>query len=99
VTRRSCQGLEQATKKSDSLCCLGGDEFIFLVDGLTSPGEGDDIATELLNALVKSFLVVGTPIKQRIRVGIAIWCGSGTHFKEIVQHTCPTFYAAKHIAK
>jgi diguanylate cyclase (GGDEF)-like protein len=57
--------LEQVTRASDSLCRFGGDEFIYLAEGLTSPGKAEVVARRLLNALVEPFSIVGAQLAQR----------------------------------
>jgi GGDEF domain-containing protein len=50
---------EHVTRASDPLCRFGGDEFIYLSEGMTAPGEAESVARGLFDALVEPFSVVG----------------------------------------
>jgi diguanylate cyclase (GGDEF)-like protein len=51
--------LEHVTRASDPLCRFGGEEFIYLSEGLTAPGEAESVVRGFFNTLVESFSIVG----------------------------------------
>lgn len=76
---------EQVTRASDLLCRFGGDEIIYLAEGLTSPGEVESVARRLLNALVEPFSIVGAQLAQRASFGIVVRDEKSANCVEIVQ--------------
>lgn len=64
---------EMVTRDSDTLCRLGGDEFLYLADDIASPHEATEIALRLLAVLATPFEFDGIRIDQRASVGIALY--------------------------
>ena len=91
--------LEQATRLSDTLCRFGGDEFMYLAEGLTSPGEAEHLASRLLESLVEPITVAGARIEQRASVGIVHWDKTSTNGVELVQDADVALYEAKRKGK
>ena len=65
--------LEQATRTSDTLCRFGGDEFMYLAEGLASPVEAEYLAERLLEALIEPIAIAGVRIEQRASIGVVLW--------------------------
>jgi diguanylate cyclase (GGDEF)-like protein/PAS domain S-box-containing protein len=86
---------EQVTRTSDTLCRFGGDEFLYLAEGLTSPAEAEHIARRLLDALDEPFLISDVHIEQRASTGIVIWDGTNANIVELVQNADAAMYEAK----
>jgi diguanylate cyclase (GGDEF)-like protein/PAS domain S-box-containing protein len=88
---------EKVTRTSDTICRFGGDEFLYLAEGLTSPGEAEDIAERLLGALNEPFTFENVHIEQRASVGIVVWDGANTNTNsvELVQDADASMYEAK----
>ncbi|MFI5034854.1 MAG: putative bifunctional diguanylate cyclase/phosphodiesterase [Acidimicrobiales bacterium] len=86
---------EQVTRSSDTLCRFGGDEFLYLAEGLTSPAEAEQIAKRLLDALTEPFSFNEVHIEQRASTGIVIWDGSNANIAELVQNADAAMYEAK----
>jgi diguanylate cyclase (GGDEF)-like protein len=91
--------LEQATRLSDTLCRFGGDEFMYLAEGLTSPGEAERLASRLLECLVEPISVAGARIEQRASIGIVYWDEKSTNSVELVQDADVALYEAKRKGK
>jgi diguanylate cyclase (GGDEF)-like protein/PAS domain S-box-containing protein len=86
---------EQVTRSSDTLCRFGGDEFLYLAEGLASGGEADEVAARLLGALNEPFLLAGTLIKQGASVGVVLWDGASERHDEFVQDADVALYETK----
>ena len=91
--------LEQVTRSSDSLCRFGGDEFLYLAEGLISPSEVEALATRLLDALVEPFIIAGSKLEQHASIGVVVWDGSSTDSTELIQNADVAMYEAKHRSK
>jgi len=88
---------EKVTRTSDTICRFGGDEFLYLAEGLTSPSEAEKIAKRLLEALSEPFIFEDVHIEQRASVGIVVWDGASTNMTsvELVQNADASMYKAK----
>ena len=91
--------LEQVTRSSDSLCRFGGDEFLYLAEGLTSPTEVESLANRLLDALVEPFVIAGSNLEQHASIGVVVWDGSSMGSTELIQDADVALYEAKRRGK
>ncbi len=64
--------LEMATRPPDTLYHLGGDEFLYLAEGLTSVAEVEEIAKRLLEVLAPPFSFAGMILEQHASMGIVM---------------------------
>ena len=86
---------EKVTRASDTLCRFGGDEFLYLAEGLTSPAEAEKIAERLLGALTEPFSFDTVQLEQHASIGIVVWDATGTDSVELVQNADAAMYEAK----
>jgi diguanylate cyclase (GGDEF)-like protein len=86
---------EQVTRTTDTLCRFGGDEFLYLAEGLNSRDEAELIARRCLDALAEPFLINDVHIEQRASTGIVIWDETSTNIVELVQNADAAMYEAK----
>ena len=91
--------LEEVSRSTDTLCRFGGDEFLYLADGLTSPEEAEQVARRLLVALAEPFSVAGIHIGQHASIGVVVWDASRNDSAEIVQDADVALYEAKRQGK
>jgi diguanylate cyclase (GGDEF)-like protein/PAS domain S-box-containing protein len=86
---------EGVTRTADTLCRFGGDEFLYLAEGLTSGAEAELIARRLLDTLTEPFLITDVHIEQRASTGIVIWDATSSNVVELVQNADAAMYEAK----
>lgn len=86
---------EQVTRSSDTLCRFGGDEFLYLAEGLTTHAEAELIAERLLGTLVEPFSFDRVKLEQRASIGIVIWDSESPDNVELVQNADAAMYEAK----
>jgi diguanylate cyclase (GGDEF)-like protein/PAS domain S-box-containing protein len=86
---------EKVTRTSDTLCRFGGDEFLYLADGLNTRAEAELIAQRFLDVLSEPFVIGDVSIQQRASTGIVIWDGTSTNIVELVQNADAAMYEAK----
>ncbi len=91
--------LEEVSRSTDTLCRFGGDEFLYLADGLTSPEEAEQVAQRLLVALAEPFSVAGIHIGQHASIGVVVWDATRSDSAEIVQDADVALYEAKRQGK
>ena len=87
--------LELVTRSSDTLCRLGGDEFLYLAEGLTSAAEADEVATRLLDVLTEPFAFDGLILDQHASIGVVICDGSVLDCNTCIQEADIALYEAK----
>jgi len=89
------QRLEDVTRSSDTLSRLGGDEFLYLAEGLRSASEAEDVAKRLLTALGEPFIVESVQLEQRVSIGLVICDATTTNDQNCVQEADVALYEAK----
>lgn len=91
--------LERVARTSDTLSRFGGDEFLYLAEGLHSPHDAEVAATRLLAALAKPFYITGTPVEQRASIGVVVADASTADHLELIQDADVALYEAKRTGK
>jgi len=93
------QRLEQETRSSDTLCRFGGDEFLYLAEGLSSPDEADALAVRLLEVLAKPISIAQAQLEVHASIGVVIWDAETVDHSEIVRNADSAMYEAKRRGK
>jgi diguanylate cyclase (GGDEF)-like protein/PAS domain S-box-containing protein len=93
------QRLEEETRSSDTLCRFGGDEFLYLAEGLHSPDEAEVLALRLLEVLAKPINIANTQLEVHASIGVVIWDGQSEDHSEIVRNADSAMYEAKRRGK
>jgi diguanylate cyclase (GGDEF)-like protein/PAS domain S-box-containing protein len=86
---------EKVIRPADTLCRFGGDEFLYLAEGLTSPDQAEEVAKRLLSVLDEPFPLAGTQLEQSASVGVVIWDRMSGDFTELIQDADAAMYEAK----
>jgi diguanylate cyclase (GGDEF)-like protein/PAS domain S-box-containing protein len=86
---------EMVTRSSDTLCRFGGDEFLYLAEGLASAEEAEEVARRLLATLDVPFSFDGLHLAQHASIGIVVWDALSTDSAEFVQNADVALYEAK----
>ena len=87
--------LQLATRSADTLCRFGGDEFLYLAEGLVSPKEAEVLAERLISVIAEPYNIAGFQIEQHASIGIVIWDATCTSFSETIQNVDAALYEAK----
>lgn len=91
--------LESVSRSADTLSRLGGDEFLYLAEGMESEEEAVRIADRLIGALDQPFVVDDISIQQRASVGIAVWSQTSDSSRDLIQCADVALYEAKREGK
>lgn len=89
--------LETVTRPEDTLCRFGGDEFLYLAEGLSDSTEAEQIASRLLEEIARPVMVGEMSIEQRASAGIAMWDGASGTPIDSIQNADVAMYEAKKI--
>ncbi|MGB8197839.1 MAG: EAL domain-containing protein [Acidimicrobiales bacterium] len=91
--------LEGVTRVSDTVCRFGGDEFLYLAEGISGSDEAEHIAERLLHALDEPFAVGGLHLEQRASLGVVVWDASTVDVSDVVRDADVALYEAKRLGK
>ena len=91
--------LSSTARANDMLCRLGGDEFLYLVEGLASAAEARAVARRLLEALAAPFYLAGERVEQHASLGLVIREHLGEDWAELLQDADSALYEAKRQGK
>lgn len=86
---------ESVTRPSDTLCRFGGDEFLYLAEGLTSLADAYGVARRLLATLATPFQFLDIAIEQRATIGIVVWGSDDCDDLDLLQNADVALYDAK----
>lgn len=93
------QRLQECLRKSDTVARLGGDEFLIIISALSSPSQGEIIASKLLYAMRKSFTIAGEERFISASIGITFYPQDGDNIQNLIQNADLAMYAAKRRGK
>ncbi len=83
-------------RKTDTICRLGGDEFIILLPRLRQPRENAiDVALKILNSLNEPFLIKDNQIYVNTSIGIALYPDDGEEGEILIKSADKAMYLAK----
>ena len=82
-------------RKSDTLARWGGDEFIILLDNLTSPAIASNIAKNIIHGLSLSFILNKHEVFVSSSIGISLFPGDGRQSDELLEKADTAMYNVK----
>ncbi|HUZ42236.1 MAG TPA: EAL domain-containing protein [Acidimicrobiales bacterium] len=91
--------LEVVARATDTLCRFGGDEFLYLAEGITGSHEAELIAGRFLRSLDEPFSVGDLSLEQRASLGAVVWDSSTTDISDVVRDADVALYEAKRLGK
>lgn len=86
---------ELVSRSIDTLGRVGGDEFIYLAEGLSGPDEAAAIAERLLHVLLEPFSLDGLVIEQHATIGVAVYDDGAIDGAECIKRADAAMYEAK----
>ncbi len=86
---------ELVSRSIDTLGRVGGDEFLYLAEGLSGPEEAVAIAERLLHVLAEPFSLDGLAIEQHATIGVAIYNDGVIDGAEFIKRADAAMYDAK----
>ncbi len=86
---------ERVARPTDTLCRFGGDEFLYLAEGLNSSAEAEEIASRFLATLVDPFHHGEAEFVQHASVGIVVWDPAAPTSFMLIQNADVALYEAK----
>ncbi|MBW4077687.1 MAG: EAL domain-containing protein [Acidobacteria bacterium] len=90
--------LHSVTRATDTLCRFGGDEFLYLAEGIETEVEAETLARRLLAVLVEPFTIDEVTVEQHASIGVSIFDGEGD-VDQFIQNADVALYEAKRQGK
>lgn len=87
--------LASVTRSSDTLCRFGGDEFVYLAEGLETRDEVEELGARLLGQFVAPFVVGDFDFQQHASIGIAILSDDHDESADYIRDADAAMYKAK----
>ncbi len=91
--------LEGVTRTSDTLSRFGGDEFLYLAEGISGPDEAEMIAERFLRSLDEPFVIGDLSLEQRASLGVVVWDSNTAELSNVVRDADVALYEAKRLGK
>ena len=90
---------ESVTRASDTIGRFGGDEFLYLAEGLESASQAEGVAVRLLDVLNHPFSFDEVRFGQHASIGVATWDATSANPNDLIQNADVALYEAKHGGK
>ena len=95
LLKEAASRLTSATRESDSVCRLGGDEFTVILPNLHSGLDAEIIAGKILEKLAQPFQLEEQQVQISASIGIAVYPEDGTDAEVLFRNADSAMYAAK----
>jgi diguanylate cyclase (GGDEF)-like protein len=95
LLRAVAQRLQSCARDIDTVARLGGDEFAYLMDGMNDPEDAAIVAQRIIEAMQKSFSIMGHELFVTASVGIATCPDDGTEVATLLAKADAAMYDAK----
>jgi diguanylate cyclase (GGDEF)-like protein/PAS domain S-box-containing protein len=86
---------EAVARPSDTLCRFGGDEFLYLAEGLAHASEAEEIASRFLETLDEPFRLGDVEFGQHATIGIVVWDANADQSFTLIRNADAALYEAK----
>jgi len=95
LLREVARRLREATRTSDSVCRLGGDEFTVIIEGGHLPDDALAAAERIVLALGSSYILDGETVSSSVSIGVALYPDASKDATGLVECADFAMYAAK----
>jgi len=93
------QRLQSVLRDSDTLGRLGGDEFLILLENLSSSKKITEVHNRVLSALTTPFMIGRNPYVVSCSIGVSVFPQDGASEDELIRKADMAMYQAKKLGK
>jgi diguanylate cyclase (GGDEF)-like protein len=87
--------LKRQTRDQDTVCRMGGDEFIVVLSTIRDQAEAAIVAGRIVCAMDADFVIQGRTLKVSCSLGISIYPEHGTDSETLIKNADASMYGAK----
>ena len=95
VLKTMATRLTGCVRKTDSVARMGGDEFMFILEKITSPNDASAVAQKLLETVALPLRLEGHDIFMTASIGIVIYPSDDQDRDGLIQYADTAMYVAK----
>ncbi len=95
LLKQAAQRLQCVLRETDTLARVGGDEFTVLLPDLRSREDATIVASKLVDAVAKPFVINGCDVFLTASIGIAIYPDDGDDVETLLRHADIAMYDIK----
>ena len=95
VLKTMATRLTGCVRKTDSVARMGGDEFMFILEKISSPNDASAVAQKLLETVALPLKLEGHDIFMTASIGIVIYPSDDQDRDGLIQYADTAMYAAK----
>lgn len=99
LLREVAQRMLAHVRSVDTVARVGGDEFVVVLSGLTSPTEHENVRTKLEHVLRRPHVVEGRRLRVGVSVGASVYPDHGETLEELVAQADRSMYRTKRQAR
>ncbi len=89
------QQLEMSCRKLDTICRIGGDEFLIIAEDVQDEWQVSQLAQKILKSFSGTFQLSSGPVQCTTSIGIAIAPTDGKSFEALLKKSDMAMYVAK----
>ncbi len=99
VLKSVAQRLLKIVRASDTVCRIGGDEFLLIQTEVYGPADAAHVADKILKELSDAIEVKGNTIQIGASIGISMYPADGSDLQTLIKNADNAMYAAKALGK
>ncbi|WP_191964811.1 bifunctional diguanylate cyclase/phosphodiesterase [Synechococcus sp. RSCCF101] len=99
LLRQVADRLIRRLRTCDTVARVGGDEFVILLDDLSSPDVASEIASKLRLCMQEPFIVGQERIYTTASMGIAVYPDNGATYLDLMNNADKALYKAKQLGR
>jgi len=96
LLRETAKRFNSLLRESDTVCRLGGDEFIILLPRLKHPRENtEDIIQKIFSTFHEPFMIKDNPVNIHLSIGVTLYPDNGEEEEVLIKEADKAMYLAK----
>lgn len=96
LLQKIARRIQACVRESDTVCRIGGDEFVVLLCAIHSPQNASQLAENIRAAIHQPLELSGHPVQVSASIGIAVYSEPGTEQVHLLHNADTAMYIAKH---
>jgi diguanylate cyclase (GGDEF)-like protein len=95
LLQETARRLTSVARAIDTIARIGGDEFVIIMNPITTREDAELVAQRVIEALKPTMRVAGVDIHTSPSIGIAFYPADGTTIESLIAHADAAMYSAK----